>query len=585
MYDALACNFGADVASLIRRHGAQLSPITGPIDLSDFSNAGAGSNFSTWFKYGYEHSEDHEEFYGTAKKVKRIALERAVIAGLLAAEANTAAVGTEAAERWEKWADACKLTPAAMKLAWQILYAVTPLTKANGSIAKVIIDAVRPQCDITPSPSQAAAPVGGSGETPDRSILLACKATGHKLLPWQMRALERVLGVADENDAIRGAERICKDLHARSKKKCKETAVELARSIFHGMRRIHRDLQMENTGNARNSSELAWAEATCLGLDTECAAIMQETFKSGQYHACCGRLLRLLDRALVELTEKADPSSPKCLGGDHHRALAQQNVEEHRTKVEDAWLLYERATNGFSLKEHNQPYNFMPFKELSQWVAEGRDSQVDLAVLLETHKTLVRRARAAADKAELKAGTDLVGQRVRIGGLAGNGELNGRTGLVSSFNAEKRRCAVKLEDGGGWKSVKPANLKPVPLWEYQDSPQERGFHQHQGAWKAYETAELQEGIEGMHAMGSPHYLYRPGRPECTGMFEHPALDGACIKRTPPPEVATRRIIFHAEGNSSDYSEVDMYVGWLRKVRRSGPKDESGMAEMMSDLGF
>ena len=89
----------------------------------------------------------------------------------------------------------------------------------------------------------------------------------------------------------------------------------------------------------------------------------------------------------------------------------------------------------------------------------------------------------------------------------------------------------------------------------------------------------------MHAMGSPHYLYRPGRPECTGMFEHPALDGACIKRTPPPEVATRRIIFHAEGNSSDYSEVDMYVGWLRKVRRSGPKDESGMAEMMSDLGF
>ena len=71
---------GADVASLIRRHGAQLSPITGPIDLSDFS--GAGGNFHTWFKYGNDCSEDHEKFYGTAKTVKHIALERAVIAGL-----------------------------------------------------------------------------------------------------------------------------------------------------------------------------------------------------------------------------------------------------------------------------------------------------------------------------------------------------------------------------------------------------------------------------------------------------------------------------------------------------------------------
>ena len=39
-YDELASNFGPPVASQISPHVAQLSPITGPIDLSDGSRAG-----------------------------------------------------------------------------------------------------------------------------------------------------------------------------------------------------------------------------------------------------------------------------------------------------------------------------------------------------------------------------------------------------------------------------------------------------------------------------------------------------------------------------------------------------------------
>ena len=123
--------------------------------------------------------------------------------------------------------------------------------------------------------------------------------------------------------------------------------------------------------------------------------------------------------------------------------------------------------------------------------------------------------------------------------------------------------------------VKPANLQPIPLWEYENAPD---------SWAKF-VPELQESIERMHAMGSPHYLYRPGHPECEGMCEQhllepltqAALAGRCLGTNPPPEASTRRIIFGGA------IELDLYAGWSRKVRRSGPIDDSGMAEMMRNL--
>ena len=59
-----------------------------------------------------------------------------------------------------------------------------------------------------------------------------------------------------------------------------------------------------------------------------------------------------------------------------------------------------------------------------------------------------------------KQETPLLGSRVAINGLVAKPELNGRTGTVVSFNDDKGRYCVELDDNSSF-MIKPCNLLPT----------------------------------------------------------------------------------------------------------------------------
>jgi hypothetical protein len=55
----------------------------------------------------------------------------------------------------------------------------------------------------------------------------------------------------------------------------------------------------------------------------------------------------------------------------------------------------------------------------------------------------------------------LLGRRVVISGLVAKPELNGRTGMAVSFDDDKGRYAVELDDTSSSLLIKPCNLQPT----------------------------------------------------------------------------------------------------------------------------
>jgi len=60
-----------------------------------------------------------------------------------------------------------------------------------------------------------------------------------------------------------------------------------------------------------------------------------------------------------------------------------------------------------------------------------------------------------------KQETALLGRRVVINGLVAKPELNGRTGTAVSFDDDKGRYSVELDDTSSSLMIKPCNLLPV----------------------------------------------------------------------------------------------------------------------------
>ena len=60
-----------------------------------------------------------------------------------------------------------------------------------------------------------------------------------------------------------------------------------------------------------------------------------------------------------------------------------------------------------------------------------------------------------------KEETPLLGSRVVINGLVAMPELNGRTGTAVSFDDDKGRCSIELDDTSSSFLIKPCNLLPA----------------------------------------------------------------------------------------------------------------------------
>jgi MYND finger len=122
---------------------------------------------------------------------------------------------------------------------------------------------------------------------------------------------------------------------------------------------------------------------------------------------------------------------------------------------------------------------------------------------------------------------------------------------------------------------------PLPqgaAWEYRD--------EHTQEWTPYH-AFLQNEIESMYNLGSPHFLYRPDAPHCIGGYVETSLhvDDEDIPTLGDPahmvqhDVATRQVILDGSttgtGQPIFFFERDMFTGMKRLVRRRGtpPQDD------------
>ena len=73
------------------------------------------------------------------------------------------------------------------------------------------------------------------------------------------------------------------------------------------------------------------------------------------------------------------------------------------------------------------------------------------------------------EQEETPAASFVVGDTVKIHGLTGAAQHNGKTGVVQSFDATKGRYAVALTNG----KKKPLAIKPINLARHQPLP--KGF--------------------------------------------------------------------------------------------------------------
>lgn len=129
-------------------------------------------------------------------------------------------------------------------------------------------------------------------------------------------------------------------------------------------------------------------------------------------------------------------------------------------------------------------------------------------------------------------------------------------------NEEQKETAAK-EDGDETSTKQPEI--PIEQQRYQKEVVEKGIRWEAevlpGVWRRYQPY-LESRIEQLFHMGSPHYLYCPGNKAVEGTFLN-LPDGH--GRPPPPNVATRRILFHPH-----WREVEMHSGLCARVRRTGP---------------
>ena len=160
----------------------------------------------------------------------------------------------------------------------------------------------------------------------------------------------------------------------------------------------------------------------------------------------------------------------------------------------------------------------------------------------------------------------LTGWNLRMHGLKGRPELNGEHGTALSFDTERGRYAMELRHGEKV-LIRPENLEPAATWEVENAS---------GQWVPYSPPKLQQSIERLYVMSSPHYLFTPGNPDCEGMYEPEALAGRSVGQAPPAGVATHRITFEV------MKERALYTGCSRSVRRRGPSCDAER-QMMEGL--
>jgi len=100
------------------------------------------------------------------------------------------------------------------------------------------------------------------------------------------------------------------------------------------------------------------------------------------------------------------------------------------------------------------------------------------------------------------------------------------------------------------KKVQDYDRDTHPVWEYDAGGRGRP------EWRRY-PARIEQSLETMLELGSPRFMYRPGKPDSDGMYEQNFSPLA------PQHVATRYVYY------SDMIEREVYTGAGRRVRRNG----------------
>ena len=179
------------------------------------------------------------------------------------------------------------------------------------------------------------------------------------------------------------------------------------------------------------------------GVDARCAERKDVTLLMAAAYGGHEAMVRML------LQRGASVNLQTSYGGT---ALMNAALKGHTTIMQvlldakaDAWLQDIKGNSVLMLAEHNKQ---TATAQLLRQHAERQAAEAEA------------RAAVAATHVEAAAPTpNLSGRRVRIAGLKGRPELNGRCGVARRFNAAKGRYEVAVEGEAEVVLLKPANLQ------------------------------------------------------------------------------------------------------------------------------
>ena len=263
--------------------GVQARESSGPLSISD--------DITSFLKYGVEYGEDHETFFSTAALVDAIALETQVVQQLEAIHHSAVAVQEEQVPRLVVQ---CGLEEDALRRAWQILSAEYPVSSIH---VPMLLGAVTESW---------------KGRAPGASMRTVSEVCRVLVRPWQVRALERTMGVADHNDEIRAAVKHCAKHQEIAREMCPRQCSQLLQEVLDGGALI--------------------SDHMVASMNTKLGRIKTEPFRDGINHDAIGQFLCLMENVVEK--------------------LPRNTYARTRVTLNKAWLLYERACGGYTLSEY-----------------------------------------------------------------------------------------------------------------------------------------------------------------------------------------------------------------------------------------
>jgi len=174
---------------------------------------------------------------------------------------------------------------------------------------------------------------------------------------------------------------------------------------------------------------------------------------------CIGKLRQPTIDALQRVLSNAQPAA-------HAAAIALPTSGDDTAGVYELFEEYDQNGDGvLSVDEFTRGCRALLGNSMTddQISALMKSSDVNSSGDIDIHEFIVWLYGESKVQREVDPSLCSVGSTVKIGGLKGAVELNGKTGVVCGFNEDSGRCIVELHGGDGQKSLRVENLAVLEI--------------------------------------------------------------------------------------------------------------------------